>query len=421
MYARWLFIAAGAVCLGSLPHRAAAQEPQQRADSLELEVRALRARLDSLQRVLEDLIRAGKDTTEAVDELAALRAAAAATAEEVPRDTVPERHVIRSRSLSRLNPEISVTGDVRIQANRPGPQKNNVDLREFAFSFQSALDPYSNTKIFVSVGEDHAAVEEAYVYWTALPGRLRLDLGRFRQRAGELNRWHLHALPESEYPLVIVEYFGDHGLVGDGASLYWVAPVISPGGGVHELWGQLTMANNDALFGEGGRIAGLGHLNNFWQVNRSSFLQLGVTGLYGENPDSSLKTTVAGADLRFTWRPPERALYRSLTLRAEGFAVRQKVAGAGDVRYGGYIGADWQLSRQLHIGGRFDYVEPLGSSLDATWALVPRVTWWQSEWIYLRAEWQHRSEPTLAAVRQSSDRFLIQVVWSIGPHKHETY
>jgi hypothetical protein len=130
MDARWLCIVAGAVALGSLPTRAAAQEPQQRADSLGSEIRALRASLDSLQRVLEELIRAGDDTTVAVDELAALRAAAAATAQEVPRDTVPERQVIRSRSLNRLNPEISVTGDVRLKANRPGPQDDNVDVRE---------------------------------------------------------------------------------------------------------------------------------------------------------------------------------------------------------------------------------------------------------------------------------------------------
>ena len=40
-------------------------------------------------------------------------------------------------------------------------------------------------------------------YWTGLPGRIRADIGLFRQQFGELNRWHLHALPETEYPLVL--------------------------------------------------------------------------------------------------------------------------------------------------------------------------------------------------------------------------
>ena len=135
-----------------------------------------------------------------VDEIAALRAAARAIVPEQPQDTSPEQHVIRSRSLNRLNSEISVTGDARLNARRPCPQQDNVDLREFAFGFQSALDPYSNAKIFFSFGEDHVGVEEAYAYWTGVPGGLRLDIGRFRQQAGELNRWHLDPGAMKRYP-----------------------------------------------------------------------------------------------------------------------------------------------------------------------------------------------------------------------------
>ncbi len=414
-------ILAVALGIGVVPRGASAQERQERADSLEAKIRELQGRLDSLQQTVERLIAEGKDTTEAVDELAALRAAARAIVHEQPRDTAPEQFVMRSRNLNRLNPEISVTGDVRLRANRPGPQRDNVDVREFSFSFQSALDPYSHTKVFASFGKGHAEIEEAYVYWTSLPGGLRLDVGRFRQQAGELNRWHLHALPESEYPLVLDRYFGDHGLRGDGLGLYWLPPLTSPGGGAHELWGQVGLGNNESLFYEGRRLSFLGHLNNFWQVSRSSYFQVGFTGLYGENPDSSLKTAVLGADLRFTWRPPEQSLYHSLTVRAEGFAVQQKLGGVGETRYGGYMGIDWQLSQRLYVGGRFDYVEPLSSALDATWAVVPRLTWWQSEWIFLRAEWQHLSEPSTPNIRTTSDRLVLQVVWSIGPHKHENY
>lgn len=416
MRTEWLLIAIILASAGSAATPTHAQEPQQHRDSLERRVRVLEAKLDSLQR----LMRAEHPDSAVVDELAALRAAGRAIAPPEPADTTPEPSVLRSRSLSQLNPEISVTADVRLKANRPGPQQDNVDVREFGFSFQSALDPYANTKIFVSFGEHHVGVEEAYAYWVGLPGGLRFDIGRFRQQAGELNRWHLHALPESEFPLVIREYLGHHGLVGDGVSLYWMAPFTSPGGGVHELWGQVTLGNNDVLYQGGGRLALLGHLNNFWQLSRSTFIQLGGTAMYGENPDSSLQTWVFGADLRATWRPPERALYRSLTFRSEAFAVRQRFAGVGETRLGGYAGLDYQLSRRIHLGARFDYVELLDGSGDV-WELTPRLTWWQSEWVYLRAEWQHRSDPLPTANRSSTDQFVIQVVWSIGPHKHEAY
>lgn len=420
MYAlRWL-VTTVVVCLIFTPVAAHAQEQQAARDSLEQVVRALTARLDSLEQVLGRLSSEGEDTAQVADEIAALRAAARAEVPEEPRDTTSEPHVIRSRSLNRLNPEISVTGDARLNARRPGPQTNSVDLREFSFGFESTLDPYSNARVFVGFGDEGVGVEEAYVYWTGVPGGLRLDIGRFRQQAGELNRWHMHAMPESEYPLVIREYFGPGGLRGDGAALYWLAPFVSPGGGVHELWGQVVLGKNDVLFEDGNRLSYLGHLNNFWQVSSSTYFQIGATGLYGENPDSSLISTVFGVDLRLTWRPPQKALYRSFTIRSEGFAARKRIDRVGDTRFGGYVSAIYQASRRVNLGGRFDYVELLESPGE-TWAVVPQLTWWQSEWVFLRAEWQHTSLPVVGDNRDTKDLFVIQVVWSIGPHKHWNY
>ncbi|MBI2615835.1 MAG: hypothetical protein HYW52_09210 [Gemmatimonadetes bacterium] len=277
----------------------------------------------------------------------------------------------RSRNLNRLNPEISVTGDVRLNATSEEPASDNVDVREFEFSFQSALDPYSSTKIFASYEEGAFTVEEAYAYWTGLPASLRIDVGRFRQQVGELNRWHQHALPQSEYPIVLHRFFGEDGLIGDGVALYWMAPVGGGALGAHELWGQATLANNEALFGGGNRVALLGHLNNFWQLSRSTFFQVGGTAIYGENPDSSLKTRVFGVDARISWRPPERALYPNFTLRGEGYRLTQDVAGTSTTHHGAYLSAEYQLSRRLFAGARYDYVESLTVGGEHEWAIVP--------------------------------------------------
>ncbi len=411
-------LAAVAVCLPAAPARA--QEEEQRADSLEQEVRLLRQRLDSLEQVLTRLASEGEDTVEVVDELAALRAAAREAVPEQPADTAPGSFVLRSRNLNDYNPEISVTGDVRVTGSRPGPQEDNFDVREFSLGFQSALDPYSNTKIFFSLGEEGVEVEEAYAYWTGLPGGFRFDVGRFRQQLGELNRWHLHAVPETEYPMVLRDYFGEGGLAGNGLSLYWVLPVTTVGGGVHELWGQVTRGSNEVIFEDGNRPSFLGHLNNFWQVSRSTYFQIGATGVYGTNPDVDLETSVFGGDFRLTWRPPQRALYKEFTIRGEGYAVRKEFAGVGGTRLGGYLSATYQTSIRTHVGARFDYVEMLAAPDEYKWAIVPNLTFWQSEWVFLRAEWQHLSVPVLTG-RDVSDQFAVQVVWSIGPHKHENY
>ena len=121
------------------------------------------------------------------------------------------------RGANLLNPEISATGDVRLVARDEGPQHDNAIAREFEFSFQSALDPYSKTKIFLTFEDEEIGVEEGYIYWTGLPGGIRADVGKFRQQIGDLNRWHLHALPETEYPLVYQRFLGEEGLSGDRA------------------------------------------------------------------------------------------------------------------------------------------------------------------------------------------------------------
>lgn len=399
-----------------------AQDPTQRADSLARELRRLQARIDTLEQLVRRLAAQGRDTVTPADELAALRAAARTAAGPAPAAGQPAGATAqagdRSGNLNQLNPEISVTGDIRLSATREEPLADNVEIREFEFSFQSALDPYSQTKIFGTFEEGAFEIEEAYVYWTGLPANLRLDLGRFRQQVGELNRWHSHALPESEYPLVIREFMSDEGLIGNGLGLYWMAPT-SGAAGIHELFGQVTLADNEALFDAGNRLSVLGHLNNFWQVSPSTFFQLGGTALWGENRDVPLTTRLFGVDARLTWRPPARALYRSFTLRGEGYAMTRDEAGTAETRYGAFGSALLQLGRRWYVGGRYDYVELTPDTHQ--WVSTASLTWWQSEWAYLRGEWQRESVPVMPGLFDRSDRFVIQLVWAIGPHKHETY
>ena len=407
---------AGVVAAACLAAPAAAQQPTQRqVDSLATQLRALRARLDSIVATLGRGLQPSPPLGGA-DDLAALRAAAAAARGDSSQraDTAaPTQFVGRERNQSQLNPEIGVTGDVRGYATARGVQRDNFDPREFEIGFQSALDPYSHTKIFVSIEGGAASLEEGYAYWTGLPGRVRLDVGKFRQQFGELNRWHLHAVPETEYPLALTSYLGEDGLAGTGLSLYRAFG----GFGTHELVAQVTRSASDAeLFGDGGRPTYLAHLLNFWQLGRSAYMQIGGTALYGTNPDSALRTRVGGLEFRLTWRPPARALYREWTLRGELLALQKEVAGAGPTRLGGYVGTTYKLNQRFIAGVRYDYVESPEFG-EVTRQLVPSLTMWQSEWVFLRAQYQWQQVASATATHQ----LAVQAVWAIGPHKHETY
>ncbi len=399
-----------------------------RGDSLVTTLETLSHRLDAIRatRCPAGAPVVGVQPADTTDDLAAIRAAAMAAAGQAGEPGTPSTRpdsaregrtefVGRQRNASALNPEISATGDIRLVA-REGRQRDNGVAREFEFAFQSALDPYSQTKIFLTFEDEEVGVEEGYLYWTGLPGRLRVDAGKFREQLGDLNRWHLHALPETEYPLVYQRFLSTEGLTGIGLSLYTALPV-SLAGGTHEVWLQGTTAESDALFAGGRQPTLLFRLQNFWQLTRSTYAQVGFTGTGGNNDDEALRSRLLGLDFRLTYRPPAAGTRREITLRAEGYRLHATEAGITTNRYGTFVDLNAKLSRRWVLGGRYDYVEAPRGLDDTEWRITPSVTWWQSEFVFLRLEGEHRKSD-LAGGR---NMLSLQAVWAMGPHKHETY
>jgi hypothetical protein len=441
------------------PAAVVAQEPTS-VDSLRQEIARLQATVDSLARLIQQLqVPVPPDTsatdttvadttapdTAAMDPLAALRAAAAAAAGEgearpAAGDTTtrpePTEFVGRQRNLQSLNPEITVTGNVFGAVDFEDPEGDHFVPREFELSFQSNLDPYSRAKLFLghhvpgaelepfpdeSGEEEHGGgveLEEGYIEWLGLPGGLNVTLGRFRQKFGQLNRWHPHALPGQTYPLPYTAFFGEEGLVQSGLSVHWLAPVS--GFGAWELWTEVTRSGNESLFGESSRPSVLGHVNGFWELSPSTYFELGFTGMAGPDMagDRSFATRLAGTDFTFSWRPPERGRYRELTVR--GGAVYGEIAPEGadpGGAFGAFTLAELRLSQSWTVGGRYEYTEdPLDPSRSA-WLAAPTLTWWQSEWVRLRGELDFLTNGD----GESRALLVLQTTFAMGPHKHETY
>jgi hypothetical protein len=429
-----------ALALVATPSRLAAQEAKPdsaaraRVDSLEARIRELEARLDSLLAALARGEGADSAAKQASDELAALRAAArAAAGEQEPQDTTGQS---RTRNLSIQNPEISITGDVLGQYLAPSGEDPYLTAvpREFELAFVAALDPYTRTRIFFSYEEEfviagleeeegeaeegHAGgfnLEEGYLYWVGLPAKLGLKVGHFRQQLGLYNRWHTHALLEVGRPLPTVAFLGDDGLIQTGLSL--VAPPVSAGPSLWTLRLEATNTANDALFDDSNtNIAFLGSLSSFWDLSPSTYLELGGAGVFGRNRGASLESTLYNVFFLLRWRPPSRALYRDLRLSGEYYWARKNY-GDPDLRgNGGYLQANYKFARQWIAGLRFDYLDDYGND-PKIYMLVPTVTWWQSEWVFLRLQYNYVKPDGL----NSSHTVTAQVVWAIGPHKHETY
>ena len=416
------WIAAGMMAAAAAAETTAASE----IDEIRQEIARLRAeherRIGDLERRLaaleadDDAPAAERPAPGELDELRAAAREAAAQVADAAATATSEAPVGRERNLNRLNPEISATGI--FLASSVADDREEFEVQEMELDLQAALDPFSRTRFTLAVHEGEVELEEGWVQYSGLPGGLGLTAGRFRQRFGPLNRQHRHALPQTDFPLVYQTLFGDEGLAQTGLSLAWLLP--RPWASSNEVVLEITNSENETAFsGESfDELAVLGRLKNYWDLSDAAYLEWGVSGIAGTTADGG-DSRIFGTDLTLSWQPPARAKYRSLTWRTELLRSERDLAGLPThTADGGYSYLEGLVARNLSAGLRLDWAEdPLDAEIE-TRGVSPYLTWWQSEYVRLRAEY-NLLEDRLSG--RTDNRFRLQLTWAAGPHKHESY
>lgn len=325
-----------------------------------------------------------------------------------------------ARNLQKLNPEISATGDVsaRYSDNHSDPNFNRLNFDGFEMAIQHPLDPYSQAKFFVTFEDGEFDLEEGYISWESLPGKLGLKVGRFHTNFGKLNRYHKHALPWADRDLPTQTLFGDEGLIGDGVSLSWLPPRL-PIAQTSEIYFEVVNNSNDRAFsGKGfGDPIYVARLLNYYDVSDSAYFEWGLSAAASHwDQQEENRSTVFGLDLSYRWQPPRRALYRSFELRSELFYNDRRHAPGGDP-FGMFVSGEYQLNRRWFAGLRYQFAQTLLDKSEHTSSFSPFLTFWQSEFVRLRAQYDLLDKN----LGENENRFLIQFTWSLGPHKHEAY
>jgi len=280
---------------------------------------------------------------------------------------------------------------------------------------------------------------------------LNLTLGKFRQQFGVVNRWHKHALDQVDFPLPLRNIFGNGGLNQSGLSLDWLMPPA--GDASQQLTFQVTDGSNSRLFGDNARNRPslLAHYKNYRDLSKDTYLEWGLSGLVGWNDEwdiqggtkqnSSEMTTVLGADLSVLWEPTERMRHCNIEWRSEAYWLDKKLlapdgSGADSINaWGLYSYLQTKISRTIDVGIRGDFYVPdtksyagiSGYSLSPLavtgdnpymWQISPYITLWQSPFVKLRLEYDHREG---RGIEGSEDIIWFQMVFAAGPHKHERY
>jgi len=341
------------------------------------------------------------------------------------------------RSLQAINPEISIVGDMFGQyiANDNSfteDSRSGAFFRVLGLHFQSNLDPFSFAKVAIEYNPAGLEFGEAYMTWTKIFPSVGLTAGKFRQQFGVVNRWHVHALDQFEFPLALTTILGEEGLNQLGLSFDWAMPSLISDANFLTI--QITNGQNEQLFSADmfSFPAGLLHLKNYWDLSRDTYLELGLTGMIGKNNqrgydeegnlilEDTRVTTLGGLDLTVLWEPLNQARYHSFIWRTELYYANKELISDRIKAFGGYTYIEYKFDLQWQVGTRFDYTQPFETNNDSkyAWQIVPYITWWQSNWVRLRLQYSYLNGTEFPTAQNT---IRLQVVFAAGPHKHDRY
>ncbi|MDI6782243.1 MAG: hypothetical protein QME49_09100 [bacterium] len=128
-------------------------------------------------------------------------------------------------------PDISVTGDIvgKVTNNKADKDRNTVHIRGIELALQGFIYPKMRADVFLAMhrhGDNvNAEICEAYVSFLNVLDGLGLQVGKPHINFGKINKVHQHHRPYVDQLQVITEFFGDHGLVGEGGSLSYLLPL----------------------------------------------------------------------------------------------------------------------------------------------------------------------------------------------------
>ena len=310
---------------------------------------------------------------------------------------------------------------------------DRISLREAELGIQGVLDPFARADVFISFEDGGApTIEEGFVTWLYLPFGLQAKAGIFKTNFGKINRTHRPELPQTDYPKLIKNFLGGEGQGEPGISISGLIP--NPWDIYSEFTGEILTPSDEGVKGKDQIY--LAHLKNFFAITNNSSIELGFSFQTRDISDTddatvtkrNFRQTMEGIDLTYIWRPAGQRLYKSFTWQTEFFASQSEVGSfdddgfTEDVKdinsFGFYTFGEYQLTRRLFAGVRFDYSQFPTNDKDSEWAISPYLTFWQSEFTRLRLEYSHSERNSVTTPVEEGDNSLtLQATFSLGKHR----
>lgn len=357
-----------------------------------------------------------------------------------------------------LNPEISVIGDFRaFVSTSPADSKADrlqFDLRSLELALGGYLNPFARADVVVGYHDGEFELEEAYAtILRGLPGRLQIKAGKYRLDFGKLNQLHPHAYSFGDTPLVHQHLLGEEGLVDIGINLntqiaigrsaLTVSANVLKGDfatshqhghdeHVHldraANWGvsRVTVLDEDEHEEETETDIGTSQrLGLFVPTGDYAGFEVGINALQGTLDRYTDRTvTLWGADIKYRWAPDR---YRSLTVQGEWVRSRrdalhhhhhegeahteiERVEASGFFAF-----VDWRLAQRWNLGAiveQSELAEQEGVKVRRAGVFAGFAVMEESTLVRLLVRRTDHDE-----LRRAYNEVILQLVFSLGPHK----
>jgi len=333
---------------------------------------------------------------------------------------------------SELNPNISIIGNFvgKLSDKNADKDKNKFFVREAEVSLQGFLYPQVRGDAFFAMHRHDEQLQaelcEGYVTFQALSNSLSAKLGKIHVDFGKVNKIHGHELPFTEKPLVLTEFLGHHGLVGEGIVFDNLFNTSSDKYLSLKIGTWYISSHHHHEEGEEAEPFSLAHkvhtakLSFSNSLTENSEVSIGLSALKGYGAHfSHHKDKVKLYAFDFTYRKWFPQTYKKLLIQTEWFFLNRDLPVEKLKRNGGYLFINKYLNKYWDIGIRLDTTQspwPVGNSLYVSRTNSYRftITKHLTETFRIRLELEH----TVPHGRESYNAAYFQIIWGIGPHAH---
>ena len=404
-------------------------------DSLATTLRAVQARLDSLERVA-----------------AASPAEAAATSAPSPARSGGAYMNTGFDALSVGG--WSSTPDVEsLQRGDHDPKVRGFTIPNVELTFEGAVDPYF--KGFSALvykldanGETHVELEEAWAQTTSLPWNLQAKAGQFLTEFGRQNVQHPHAWAFVDQPLVLNRMFGPDGLRGQGAKVSWLVPtdfyteasvtVLNSAGGTTSSFRSDESGDIHGGVPVARPVRGLAdllvvpHLAASFDLTETQTVVLGGSAAFGPNNSGSLgRTQLFGVDAYYKWKAlsgqagfPFASWQTEIIARRYGASARPALEAPATTLpeetlrdWGGYSQVLWGIRPRIVAGLRGEISRSSAAAFASDLRIdqervSPNFSWYPSEFSKLRLQYNFDRRAGL----RSEHSLWLQFEFMMGAH-----